>query len=947
MNWEDLAHKRQYDKAEKVIEKALWYDPENDEAWTALGDIYLITEGYSEARYAYEEALRLDKNAFKAYTGLLAVDLEESGYTEKAREKVSRDVERFKNTGDKSAERLMVVFNVLNFLHEYDEAAMTAEEIMQLIPDKETAESLSKYLFEEIIREKDIEKRLNKIEHFLSIFPSAKESFMVNHIRLGNVQKDLKDRDLLFRLGEEWIHKEPKSRRTNYSTGYWYTEEGIALDKAVLYLRKALELIVNPDPADKPDYYRESEWLKDLSKTTGTYYSTLGLAYYKLGQKEMAEEAYRTGTNYLEYDKDLYFRLGNILEERGDSEGAVNAYVQALKSGENREAEERVVTLLRNRKHTTDTENQQCHPTCHPEFISGSQMMQSKEIPKQVRDDSQNEGDAVFRDEALHKYFAYTEGITSFTNVTEAAGLAGTGAVRIAWGDYNNDNYEDILLNGNTLFRNNRDGTFSNVTNDAGIAITPGANGGIWGDIDNDGFIDFYTFATGKGNTDRLWKNNGNNTFTDITAAAFEKTDTYPTEGAAWGDYDNDGFIDLYLANYEKPLNETIDRGVCYPDRLYHNNGNGTFEEASKTAGTTLRENMCGRGVNWGDYDNDGDSDIYVSNYRLDPNLLWNNNGDGTFTNVAEEKGVEGYETEGAYGHTIGSEWGDYDNDGDLDLFVSNLAHPRYIGYSDKSMLLENQGPPHYNFTDRFGKSGIRFEETSADPSFIDYDNDGLLDIYFTSTYKDKKSYLYKGRGNGTFTDITWLAGVRVDDGWGNAFADYDNDGDLDLAVGGGEGLRLFRNDGNENHWLHVKVVGHESNHAAIGARVTIIPTLEDDDQVRHTELVSGSQTMQGQKVPAMLKQVPHKVRDDRNIASIRSQIREVQGGKGSGSQHSLPVEFGLGNYSGLLDVEVRFPSGKTTRLKGITPDQMIVVKGELKSPPPLEKGGKGGFEVN
>ncbi|MEK6537936.1 MAG: CRTAC1 family protein, partial [Nitrospirota bacterium] len=255
-----------------------------------------------------------------------------------------------------------------------------------------------------------------------------------------------------------------------------------------------------------------------------------------------------------------------------------------------------------------------------------------------------------------------------------------------------------------------------------------------------------------------------------------------------------------------------------------------------------------------------------------------------------------------------GAEWGDYDNDGDLDLFVSNLAHPRYIGYSDKSMLLENEGAPHFTFKDRFGDSGIRFEETSADPSFADYDNDGFLDIYFTATYKDRKSLLYKGNGDGTFTDVTWLAGVRVDDGWGNAFADYDNDGDLDLAVGGGEGVRLFRNDGNENHWLHVRVVGKESNHSGIGARVTVVPS-------GYGEHVAAGFSLRSQKVAPIFM-----------VGFSAKQIREVQGGKGSGSQHSLPVEFGLGGYNGPIDVVVRFPSGKIVRKNMVTPNRMIVV---------------------
>ena len=132
--WEGLSHKRQYDKAEKAIERALEYNPENVKAWIALGDIYLITEGYREARYAYEEALRLDSNAFDAYSGLLAVDLEESGYSDTVKDRVSKEIETFRSEGEKSPERLMAVFNVQNFLHEYDKAAATAEEIMKLSP---------------------------------------------------------------------------------------------------------------------------------------------------------------------------------------------------------------------------------------------------------------------------------------------------------------------------------------------------------------------------------------------------------------------------------------------------------------------------------------------------------------------------------------------------------------------------------------------------------------------------------------------------------------------------------------------------------------------------------------------------------------------------------------------------------------------------------------------
>lgn len=861
----NYANKRQYALAEASFLDALSYNPGNTEAWISLGDIYFIMDHYEEAKHSYEEALKHNKEAFGAYAGLWKVRLEETGYPEEARKEVKKEIEDFISSVEKNPEGLMAAHEGFSFLHEYEEALQLAKNIVALVPDEEDLSTLATYTSEELLRERDVEKRLKMIEEFRRLFPFSKEVPLVNTLKLSMAAKDLKDKEALFQYGEEWIRDAPDNRRANFSVAYWYTQEGIALDRAVLYLRKALSLIADPDPADKPDHYSEAEWRKDLIKTKGIYYDTLGWAYYKMGRYKQAEKTYRRGTRYLDYDPNLYYHLGQLLEEKGDTDGAIKSYIQALKSGENKEAEERLMNLL----------------------TKGG--------------------------EPIYKLFAKEEGITPFTDVTGEAGLSDIKAIRVAWGDYNNDGYEDILLNGSILFKNNGNGTFTNVTSEAGIIAIPGANGGVWGDMDNDGHLDFYTFASGSGTFDRFWVNNGDGTFRDITGTAVQNPDPYPTEAAAWGDFDNDGFIDIYLANYEKPLLTTVERARCLPDRLLHNSGNRTFTDVSATAGTVSPENMCGRGVNWGDYDNDGDSDIYVTNYRLDPNFLWQNNGDGTFSNMAEETGVEGHEEKGYYGHSIGAEWGDYDNDGDLDLFVSNLAHPRYIGISDKSMLLENQGPylsspllykrgdsANYRFKNRFADSGIRFEETPADPSFADYDNDGILDLYFTSTYKGRKSFLYKGNGDGTFTDVTWLAGVRVDDGWGNAFADYDNDGDLDLLVASSGGVRLFRNDGNDNHWLQVRIVGRESNRAGIGARVTVVPS----EPSTNTLPPHGGGTGWG-----------------------GLQLREIQGGKGSGNQHSLPVEFGIGSYSGSVDVEVRFPSGKVIRVTGINTNQMIVVE--------------------
>jgi hypothetical protein len=455
-----------------------------------------------------------------------------------------------------------------------------------------------------------------------------------------------------------------------------------------------------------------------------------------------------------------------------------------------------------------------------------------------------------------------------FENATRAAGFANVGWARVAWGDYNGDGWEDLLLSGNTLYRNDRDGTFTDVTRAAGIGGVP-SNGGVWADYDNDGDLDFYATVNSFTSRDALWRNDGDGTFTDVTLTSGEIYDYLPTEGAAWGDYDGDGYVDLYVANYETYQKQGDPLGVGTPDILYHNKGDGTFENVSHESGIELATPLCGRGVVWGDYDDDGDADIYVSNYRLQPNLLWRNNGNGTFTNVAHAAGVDGNAvpavpgSEGRYGHTIGSDFGDYDNDGRLDLYVSNLAHPRYIEFSDLPMLMQNRGDG--TFTNRFTTAGIAYCETSSDPAWGDFDDDGDLDLYFTAVYEGRWSKLYRNDGRGRFTDVTAATGTAENNGWGCAWADYDHDGFLDLAVGSGSGFQLLHNRGNADHWVEVELMGTSCNAAAIGARVKV-------------------------------------------IAGGVSYIREVQGGRGTTSQNMLACHFGLGSYSSDVEVWVSWP---------------------------------------
>ncbi len=496
-----------------------------------------------------------------------------------------------------------------------------------------------------------------------------------------------------------------------------------------------------------------------------------------------------------------------------------------------------------------------------------------------------------------------------YTDITDSFGLKDRHESRVAWGDYNNDGYQDLLLNGCVLFRNDSGRGFTNVTDSAGLTDAKG-RGGLFADFNNDGWLDLYV-AAGEGGA-RFYKNDSGR-FVNLSDRAGGPGSDSPTEGAGWADFDNDGWVDLYCANYEN-----WEKHIYYPDQLFQNQ-RGYLADVTKKAGIIppYGIDLAGRGVNWGDYNNDGYQDCYVSNYRLCENLLWVNNHDSTFTNEAPQLGVAGDEASGYYGHTIGSEWGDYDNDGDLDLFCGNLAHPRYIEFSNRSMLYENPLLTSASrlsplasrlFVDRRASSGIRYEETHSDPAWADVDNDGYLDLYITSIYEGRRSFLYvnqlatgptfpssllpppsSGRPSPltprTFSEATWLSGTRVFNGWGCAFADFDNDGDQDLVVGSGSGVKLFRNDTRSgNNWLEVRAIGKVFNRAGIGARV----------------IVTQGKTQQ---------------------------IREVEGGKGTMSQNSLVQHFGFGRVDTPVTVEVRFGPNSRVVLKDVKLDQLITVE--------------------
>ena len=434
-----------------------------------------------------------------------------------------------------------------------------------------------------------------------------------------------------------------------------------------------------------------------------------------------------------------------------------------------------------------------------------------------------------------------------FEDATQRVGLKGLSGGVAAWGDFDRDGWVDLYVGGQ-LWRNEGGKRFVRFEN------SPPSGAGIWADFDNDGFLDLFSWEGGG----RLYRNLKGKKFEHL-AKAIPPLPQKVSLGAAWGDFDGDGLVDLYIGGYET---WTV---ASYVDVIYRNQGDGTFKETWRSKGGP----QPARGITAADYDEDGDLDVYVSNYRLVPNLLWKNDGKGKFTNVAAETGTAGDGGLGAWGHTIGSAWGDLDNDGHLDLFVGNFSHRP--AYQDRPKFLKNLGPEgKFRFADKTATAGLRWQESYASPTLGDFDNDGRLDLFFTTVYPGNKSVLYRNAGGWKFTDATAAAKINTAKTYQAAWADFDGDGYLDLVSGG----RLLRNPGGKNHWLKVRLVGKgKVNAAAIGAQVRI-------------KLASGTLT------------------------------RQISSATGQGNQNALVLHFGLGEHSGSVKLQIRWPDGSKQEVK-------------------------------
>lgn len=448
----------------------------------------------------------------------------------------------------------------------------------------------------------------------------------------------------------------------------------------------------------------------------------------------------------------------------------------------------------------------------------------------------------------------------AFVDRTTELGLT-LGNDAACWADVDNDGWVDLITAG-VVWKNNAGKGFTKLA-DVGA-------GCVAADFDNDGFVDLFSWSSLK-----LYHNEGGKRFTEFKLPPLPAT---VSRGACWGDFNGDGFVDLYIGGYED-----WDKDITYPSLILLNEKGKSFKIAWTDA--TYRT----RGVTACDFRREGRLDIYISNYRLQPNQLLMNDGSGKFKDAAADFNVVATSPGFPGGHSIGAAWGDFDNDGYFDLFAGNFAHRDDRGDQPKSRFLRNRGPAgQFEFEDK-GPCGIFYQESYASPATGDYDNDGNLDLFFTTVYGtasfNVKNFpvLFHNDGGFVFTDATAAAKLsELAPTYQAAWADFNHDGQLDLVSAG----RLFVNKGTNNRWLEVHLTGdgRAVNRSAIGAQVRI-----------------------------KLK--------DKTIS------RQVEAGTGEGNQNDLTLHFGLGTFKGHVNLEIFWPDKRVQNIKHVGTNRILDVR--------------------
>ncbi len=733
-------------------------------------------------------------------------------------------------------------------------------ELFQKFPASKEAKDRVYGYWAEVEAEKDAAKRLELMDAVADILPHVYWRNKFLSYRIRTIAK-LRGPEAAVAACDEWMAREPKSHYAVYVASLTDSNPK-ELARATRLATRAEQMVraalANATPEEREELlplriaylWQRAESLLGENKTAEAVAAvTEALEQGKQLTQPTTTVAALVFMNGLSANS--HWLLGLAYEKLGDTYGAMDNYALAAAKSDSRnqiaaKAEKALLRLYGKRKKT----------------LQDLQRMYSEPAAVFIR----------------------------FEDVTEAWGLKDVKSSGVSVGDYNGDGFADVSVGGR-LWRNDGGKGLMDVTAETGFS------GGTWADLDNDGDLDAVTGDY------KAHLNDGHGKFKAIGLGipdwAFEPDDRMSEEkrkkqnwysGAiACLDFDGDGLLDIYFANV--PAGIHTGHGFFpqrAPDFFYRNLGGGRFEEVSQQVGITKDQTRwCGYGLACADYDNDGDTDIFVSNYSLHPNVLWRNDGKGRFVNVSHQLDLDGTEQQGYWGHTIGSVWGDIDNDGDLDLVCSNLAHPRYIEVSDATRVYRNGGGSDPEFKDVTAQSGVAYDETHSDVSLMDVDNDGDLDLFLTQIYDPRRTMLYENDGAGHFRDITWYAGVRHFDAWQHAWADLDHDGKMDLIVASNNsGVRLYHNRSSQSGpWLKVRAKGTHCNAGGVGARVTVESDL------------------------------------------LGEQIREIVATRGNGPQDEAGAHFGLREGRAPLTVTVRFPCGATITREDVKANQVLLIE--------------------
>ncbi|MGB9702819.1 MAG: FG-GAP-like repeat-containing protein [Candidatus Kapaibacteriota bacterium] len=464
--------------------------------------------------------------------------------------------------------------------------------------------------------------------------------------------------------------------------------------------------------------------------------------------------------------------------------------------------------------------------------------------------------------------YTYSGSKAYLTDRTLSEGISPNMSVTsVAWGDVNNDDYLDVLVNGRLFINQGKGSGFKETTSKAGLSGSPSANGFI--DFDNDGDLDiiFLNSDTLGTTLSKLYINDGSGNFTskDINLPGFRGVSAFSI-----ADVNNDKYPDIFVA-------QSWSSTPQFPlqNYLLLNNKNNTFTiKGGVCQSPTSRRTL---GTQFVDFDDDGDLDLYVSNYYQDWDELWENKGDLVFTNVIQAKAIDilTYNGKNYSNWGVGVDWYDYDNDGDMDLMLPQYCPANLLPLGFQGTTIYNN--KNANFTNTWDQQlgasglGIEFEETQSGGAWGDFNNDGLADLIFTTDYGCRYIDLYKQLPNHHFQNVTYEWGLnRIVTGDDAIWVDYDNDGRLDLSMSLDRKYKLFKNTANtENNWVEIDLRSEETNYFAIGAKVKVYA---------------------GGKIYA----------------------QEVNAGRGRGMQKPARLHFGLGTDDFIDKVEVRWPGSKT-----------------------------------